>query len=506
MSVPLPPDPTACNARAWDLIARGDHAGAFDLLQTALRVAPNDPQTLVNLAGLLRMQGRLRDAVLHCDAAIAAAPAYADAWLERGYVLASGGSSVAAAECYRRVLALEPGHAGAHAGLAAFAARDGDYLAGREHAQSALAVDPGNAIAATALATIELETGHPTRARDLLEPRLAAFREPSSERTLMLNLLGDAFARLREPVRAYDAYLRSKRDFATIHQASFAGRPSATDFVTAIASGLSLLDPDTWRSGPMPAIPNQAANHLFLLGYPRSGNTLCENILASAEGVVALEERPTLGAADMAFLASEGGPARLSGLSEADRGHFRRAYWDKVESAGIAAAGRSFVDMDPLKSLRLPVIARLFPEARVIITRRDPRDVVWSCFHTNFALSNAAMAFTTLESTARHYDAVMRLTEAALERLPLNVHVVRYDQLVGDFEATTRALCAFAGLPWSAELIRFDRTARSRGVSTASAAQVRKPLYDGTRQWEPYAPFLAEVMPILAPWIERFGY
>lgn len=501
-----PHDPFAYNARASDLIEQGDHAGAFDLLQTALRAAPNDPQTLVNLAILLRMQGRLRDAVLHCDAAIAAAPAYTDAWLERGYVLASGGSSAAAADCYRRAITLEPGNAGAHAGLAAFAARDGDYPAAREHAEQALAVDPANAVAATALATIELETGHPASARDLLEPRLAALHEPSADRALMLNLLGDAWSRLAEPAQAYRAYVQSKRDFATIHHANFAGRQSATEFVMAISAGVSSLEPTEWRASPSQPVVNQAANHLFLLGYPRSGNTLCENILASVEGVVAMEERPTMAAADMEFLANDGGLAGLLRLSATDADRFRRAYWDKVESAGVAATGRCFVDMDPLKSLRLPLIARLFPDARVLITRRDPRDVVWSCFHTNFALSNAAMAFTTLESTARHYDAVMRLIEESLSRLPLNAHVVRYDQLVGDFETTTRALCDFAGLPWSADLIRFDRTAQSRGVSTASAAQVRKPLYDGTRQWEPYAPFLAEVMPILEPWIERFGY
>ena len=506
MSTPAPPDTAALNARAWERIEQGDVAGAFELLQAALRLVPNDPSTLVNIAALLRAQGRLRDAVLYCDAAINAAPNYADAWLERGYVLASGGSNAAAIECYRRVIALEPGNAAAHAGLAAFAARDGDYASGTNHAEKALASDPGNAVATAALATIALETGQPARACDLLEPHLVALDRPSTDRALMLNQLGDAFSKLGEPARAYDAYVRSNRDFATINQASVAGRQTPTDFVNAVTAGIATMNPAQWRKAKPAALPNQAARHLFLLGHPRSGNTLVETILASIDGVVALEERSTLVAADMEFLVGENGLARLSALTQSAIEPYRRAYWDKVESTAPGARGQTLLDMDPLKSLRLPLIARLFPEARVILMRRDPRDVVWSCFHTYFVLSNAAMAFTTLEATARHYDAVMRLTEAAIERLPLNVHVVRYDQLVGDFEATTRALCEFAGLPWHAELIRFDRTARVRGVSTASATQVRKPLYDGTRQWEPYAPFLAEVTPILASWIERFGY
>ena len=184
----------------------------------------------------------------------------------------------------------------------------------------------------------------------------------------------------------------------------------------------------------------------------------------------------------------------------------RAAYWARVAGAGVRCAGAPLVDMDPLKSLRLPLIARLFPEARVVLTRRDPRDVVWSCFHTHFALSNAALEFATLEGAARHYDAVMRLTEQSMERLPLTIHVLDYHRLIADFENETKALCGFAGLEWSEDLRRFDRTAKARGVSTASAGQVRKGLYDGRRQWEAFADQLAPVMSILAPWVEKFGY
>jgi hypothetical protein len=116
------------------------------------------------------------------------------------------------------------------------------------------------------------------------------------------------------------------------------------------------------------------------------------------------------------------------------------------------------------------------------------------------------MEYTTLERAARHYDALMRLTELARERLPLTLHELRYEALVSDFDSTTRALCAFTGIAWRPEIRRFDRTAKARGVSTASAGQVRKGLYVGRRQWEPFARWLEPVMPILAPWIERFGY
>ncbi len=243
-----------------------------------------------------------------------------------------------------------------------------------------------------------------------------------------------------------------------------------------------------------------------MLGYPRSGNTLVENILASLPNVVALEERPTLVEADMAFLTSADGLAKFSALTEGELQPYRQAYWYKVAAAGIKAEGQCFVDMDPLKGSRLPLISRLFPDARVLLMRRDPRDVVWSCFHTHFALTNAAMDYTTLERAARHYDAMMRLIDSALRRLPLKVLPVSYEALVRDFDTETRKICDFAGLSWSPELRSFDRTAKTRGVSTASAGQVRKGLYDGSRQWERYAEYLEPVFPILQPWIDQFGY
>ncbi len=186
----------------------------------------------------------------------------------------------------------------------------------------------------------------------------------------------------------------------------------------------------------------------------------------------------------MEFLTSDDGLARFAALSDAELQPYAAAYWDKVAASGISAPGQCFVDMDPLKGSRLPLISRLFPQARILLLRRDPRDVVWSCFHTNFALTNAAMDFTTLERAARHYDAMMRLIDTALDRCPLNVREVHYEALVGNFDAETRALCEFAGLTWNESLRHFDRTAQKRGVSTASAGQVRKGLYDGSRQWD----------------------
>jgi Tfp pilus assembly protein PilF len=496
-----------CTTLGWYHAATGDQAAAAALFERALQLDPREVEAMLGLAGLYRAAGRLRDAALQCDTALGLAPDFAEAWLERAYVMAAGGAMEEAKRSYREVLARAAPQAlvraAADAGLAGLAARDGEAEAGRRHARAALAADPENSAALAALATIELEAGEPQAARDLVRPAIARMATPSPERTELLHALGDACNRLRDPASAYAAYAQAKQDFAAIHAQTFAGRPKHREFIDSITAGLADMDLSRWtRTAPEPAAP-----HIFVLGYPRSGNTLLENVLASLPGTAAIEEIPTLREADMAFLAQPDGLAQLARLDEAALEPYRTAYWQRAGQAlGHDLAGLALVDMDPLKSIRLPLIARLFPAARILLVRRDPRDVVWSCFRTNFALSNAAMDFTALESTERHYDALMRLTELALARLPLAVLEVPYHRMVQDFDAMTREICQFAGLAWSEDLRRFDRTARQRGVSTASARQVRRGLFDGTRQWEPYAAYLEPVMPILAPWIEKLGY
>lgn len=496
---------------ALEASARGDFAQADVLFAAAQKLEPGNPATLTSLAIHYRRQGRMRDAVLACDAAIAAYPEYPDAWLERASILATGGSIAAARASFQRAAQIAPHNAAAHAGLASLAAREGDHDDARRHAATALALDPANAVATNALASAALGSGDGDVAAALVEPLLARLTMPSLERSLAHTLLGDACHRQRDFDGAFAQYQAANADFAAIHAAEAVRSPSQTSFIEALIGGFAATDSQQWGHAPGAQPPGAAARHIFLLGYPRSGTTLVENILASLPGVAALEERPTLAAADQDHIVGDSaaiaeGLARFAQADAAALGTYRRAYWDMVVDAGVAANAAAFVDMDPMKGTRLPFIARLFPDARILMMRRDPRDVVWSCFRTSFAMSSQTLDYTSVERAARHYDALMRLTELALERLPLAVHVVDYHRLVRDFDAETQAMCAFAGLEWSDAVRRFDRTAKARGVSTASVAQVGRGLYDGTRQWEAYADHLAPVMPILAPWVEKFGY
>lgn len=499
-------DPLILNLAAWRKEEAGDYGAAHALLQRALAISPGDVAILGSIGAVLRKQGFLDEALAVLDTVVAAEPRHAAAWLERGYVLDAQRADEAAAASYERAIALDPTLSPALGKLGDGAARRGDTIAAETYARRALALNPHEPSASFALALLAVEARDGARAEAVLRPLLATRLAPE-DRIRSLTLLGDALDRLDRPPEAFACYQAAQATFRDAHRALLApqpGRPSHRAFIERITAQVVATGHVATRPAVAP-IPAAAATHVFLLGYPRSGTTLIENILASAPDVVALEERDTLVDLDARLLANDGTMPAIDTLDPAILHELRMAYWDRVVNLAGPVAGKVLVDMNPFNGIKLPILAQVFPDARFVVMRRDPRDVVLSCFRVNFTPGAGAWAFSELEETARHYDALMRLIDLALERLPIAFHEVRYDQLVATFTPTVRALADFVGMAWTDDFETFARTAKARGVRTASETQVRKGLYNGGGQWRRYADQLAPVLPILAPWVARFG-
>jgi tetratricopeptide (TPR) repeat protein len=494
------PDPFDCNLVAWADIEADKAVEGEALLRHGLTLAPDDPGLLTTLGLALRRQSRLREALAAYDAAIALAPDYAVAWLERGFALHQGNSLQLAAQSYGRAAGLDPGQAAAFAGLAAIASTQGEGAKARRFADAALARDPRDAVAHCAIARADIADGAADAAVARLQALLGAPGLNIDNRSAALSLLGDALAKNGDPQGAHDAWAAAKASLPERFPQMAAAEP-LVDMVRRIDTAV--------LAGPGRFVASRAGNargHAFLLGYPRSGTTLVETILATADGVATLEELPTLLAAETQFYLPADGPATLADLDVATAQHLRAAYWQRVADFGVAPDARLFVDMDPLKTMDLPLIGRLFPTATIIVMRRDPRDVLLSCFRQNFAASPIAFEFTTLARAARHYDALMHLQRHSLSRMANPVFELRYEELVADFDGVTQRLCAALGLEWREALRDFAATARQRNVSTASVGQVRRGLYNGGGQWQRFAAQLAPVLPLLQPWIDEFGY
>jgi hypothetical protein len=160
----------------------------------------------------------------------------------------------------------------------------------------------------------------------------------------------------------------------------------------------------------------------------------------------------------------------------------------------------------PLHTPALPLIAKLFPDARILFALRDPRDVVFSCFRRRFRINAAMFELLTLDGAAAYYDAVMGLAMIYRDKLPLKIHEVRHEALVAGFEGEARRVLAFLGAPWDPAVRDF--AAQVRGTPrTPSAPQVARGLNaDGVGQWRRYRTQLAPVGAILNPWAVRLGY
>jgi tetratricopeptide (TPR) repeat protein len=489
--------PMLLNLAAWKREEAGDFEDSLALLGEALELAPGDPNIIGAIGAVLRKQGKLSEALTRLDEAIRLDPTAAAPWLERGMALETGGSLEPALASYLRAAELDPQSSSAFGGIASVASRRGDLDVALQYGERALALDPLDPPGAAGMARAKIELRQPEQALAILEKPLTTELRDENLANLT-SLLGDAFDRLGNYAEAFASYSTSNLANARRFERLGVGDETHRDLAKRLGNEFAAIE--SWPADQ----PDSSPAPTFLIGYPRSGTTLVENVLASIPGVEALEERPTLAAGDP-FL-REGGLARLAEADKTTLDGLRSAYWQAVASAGIDADGKLFVDKDPLKGLALPLIARLFPAARIIVMRRDPRDVVFSCFRANFALTPAAAEFTDLERAARHYDAMMHSQEAFLAALPLARHELRYEALVTSFDAETQRLCDFLGVEWTQEMRDFARTARRRGVSTMSAAQVSKPLYDGSRQWQRYEEQMRPILPILEPWVERFGY
>jgi tetratricopeptide (TPR) repeat protein len=249
--------------------------------------------------------------------------------------------------------------------------------------------------------------------------------------------------------------------------------------------------------------PN-ARSPVFLVGFPRSGTTLLDTILMGHPDVVVIEERPALLRTEHEL----GGFDALAGLDTSQVRKFQDRYFEIAAEYAPVSERSLLVDKSPMLLNRAATIQRLFPRARFILALRHPADVLLSCFISNFRLNNAMTSFLRLDTAAELYDLTFRNWENARELLQLDVHAIRYEQMVDDPLGVLRPLVEWLGLAWHDDMLDHTKTAAERGlISTASYAQVTEPIYRrSVDRWRNYRKHLEPILPVLEPWIAKFGY
>jgi tetratricopeptide (TPR) repeat protein len=482
---------------------RGEVEAAAALLGRGVARFPND-EALRNALGLslLRLE-RWDAALLEFDALLALAPSLPYGHASRGVALLALGALDRAEASHRRALDIDLRQPVALAGLAQIAVRRGRHREARSLAERALAVLPGYPDAVTTLAAAEIGLGEPAAAAARLEGLLADPKTQGPERAYAHGLLGDARDAGGDLPGAFLAYGAQNEELRSYYAPRFASGPGAREAVEATTAYFE-------ASAAWPAAAPAAADargHVFVLGFPRSGTTLLEVALEGDPAVLSLGENELLIDGVREYL---GGPAGLERLAAADDktlAELRAAYWSRAREAGAEPAGRVFLDKHPLNTLKLPLIARLFPAANVVFVYRDPRDVVLSCYRRRFQMSAPMYELLTLEGAARFYASVMRLAEVLEAKLPIALARVRYEALVRDFDGEMQWLCAALGIAWSAAIRDFAARTERRAHATPSTAQLARGLdASGIGAWRRYARELEAVRTILEPWVRALKY
>jgi tetratricopeptide (TPR) repeat protein len=307
----------------------------------------------------------------------------------------------------------------------------------------------------------------------------------------------EAFATLVEAHRSQVEYIRLASPLAY-------ARGAPTMAITRY--GCDPADVANWTDS---AAPSTAASPIFIVAFPRSGTTLLELTLDAHPDLVSMDEQPFVQAAlDDLLATGVRYPEELGRLTQSQLDAVRSRYWERAHRKVVLTPGQRLVDKNPLNLMRLPVIRRLFPNARIVLAVRHPCDVLLSCFMQHFRAPDFALLCRDLESLATGFRRTFDFWYAQAQLLQPAVREVRYETFVADFPAQTRALLEFLDVPWNDAVLAPATRAQEKGyISTPSYSQVVQPVNQkSVGRWKAYATALRPIMDQVQPYLERWGY
>lgn len=511
--------------------AGGDKPGAAALARQSLLRRPGDATALQILGVVALEAGEFAAARKHLESAAVAQPSAAivnmlgvaahgagdvisargaftragelglvDGWRNLAGLEARAGAADAAIQAYERALRSAPNDAAAHAGLAQIYESRHDLARAKGHAEAALKGDAANATARLALGRVLLRERDFAGAEATASPLTAVGQANVEQRVAAHGLIGDARDRAGDARGAFRAFTAANQLTLQQHGAwlNATERLYHPENVRRMAGMVAETNISTWPGADAPS-----RTPAFLIGFPRSGTTLLDQILSSHSGIVCLEEKEYFSEALAEVLVTPERVWDIGKLSAGEVARVREGYWRRVEAPLDALV----VDKFPLNIVVLPLIKRVFPHAKIIFALRDPRDVMLSCYQQRFGMNAAMAQFLEIDRAAAYYDHVMALYELCREKLGLDLHQVRYEDVVSDLENAARGLCQFLGATYEPAMLDYRSTALKREITTPSARQVIEPLYNRSiGRWRRYEQDLAPVLPLLGAWAQRFGY
>jgi tetratricopeptide (TPR) repeat protein len=504
---PEPGDYEAWLTRAQIATRGGDRLQAVEYCRKAVEAAPRSARANKQLGAAYRRAGRLAQASAAFRTALEITPD--DVSAHEGLtatLLAMGAYRELVGAC-RAAIGVAPRHAGLRARLALALERSEEYEASREAAESALQLDSVNLLALLTLATLDKRAG----ALQAAQERLAAIdctRLMPSQVATVKSELGDVLDRMGDYSAAYAAFQASNQ---SIMQNAGYEPPSYDTMIDTVARYQRVLTTSYLSSWRAEDLAEQVTSPIFLVGFPRAGVTLTEQIITAGGAIRSTHAQPLLPrlianipqvlGRDLRY------PEDLGGLSDSELTALRSHYWKLAEQLVGATERKRLLDNHPFNLVEVALIYRLFPDAPIVVVVQDPRDYCLSCFMRLFVPDGSMIHFPTLEEAVRFYKVVMGFWLHARPLIQSPVYQVRCEDLLADLEGTMRPLLEFIDGTWNVEGLRMLQPPPDRGVSTASDNDVAQTMLSRTvGRWRHYLSQVGTTYSELEPFVKAFGY
>lgn len=489
-------------------------AGDFGAAEVAFRAAVNadsrHAEARRELALTLTVTGDRDNAVTEMRRAIAMRPAVAQWHAELAELLERVGKPEEAFESVARAAGLEPGearHCGRVAGLAWRLRKREQAL---EWALKGLALDPREEMCLLTVARSEIEKKDWEPATTRLRP-VATEGRLKSARIQAWHLLGTILEKQERWGEAFDAFQASNDLMLSTPAAKQA---LGVQLDAMLPHYLGPAAKGFYAKWGAQRFDDGIPAPVILTGFPRSGTTLVEQVMTAHPRICSAEERPVTLEVNRKLGPMINGMRagslleRLDALREPQIRELRRLWWESLR-AGVVPGERKrlIVDKHPLRVLELGLVNRLFPEARVVVMIRDPRDVCISALLQSIEINPGMVRFLDQRLCAQWYTTVMSHWLAMREVTSLAWMELRYEDLVSEFQPRVRTLLEFMGEGWDEAVERFHEHAANRVVLSASADQVTQRLHTkSVGRWRRFEDRIGPMVELLRPMVERLGY
>ena len=530
----------ACNNLGNTLLEQGEPDGAISSYKKAIFIDSNYAEANYNMGVALSSANKPEEAILAYNNAISIKPNYPEAYCNLGNAHKEIGKLNEAIDLYRNAISINPNFAQAHNNLGkVFQEQDKLELAMEAYKKAtsidleyseawtngAEALEKWNKLedlddwlkqahrnfkvvpsdisyfqskffwrmkerkkALKLLSTIDLKTVSENRKQGFLNLKAKCFESSKN-----FSKAYDCFFEMNLLAKKSNTYLNSNSDkfFANT-------KNQLEQLKLKLTSGATDSEDNDVTISPV-----------FLVGFPRSGTTLMDTILRSHSKIEVLEEKPTVVAAKAAIRKNGYNEIHnnifpIDILSEAKAAYIKefRKYIKSSDTSSV------YIDKLPLNLIEVPLINQLFPAAKFILALRHPFDTILSCWMQDFEI-NAAMAnMVDLDRIVDLYCVAMETFKICRYEYNLNVHTIRYEDLLEDLKGESSALLTFLDLTWETNMEDYRATALKRGrINTPSYSQVSQPIYKEAKyRWVNYKEYLDKYSDQIEPWIQEFGY